>query len=84
LRSSLIERDAESAWLSGKLAKAGALDNLIGHPITDRIAVGPRAGQKVFTVQGISAPPRRAGSRCTRARASSSQSARRSNVCAAP
>ncbi|MFN5158651.1 MAG: transposase [Betaproteobacteria bacterium] len=57
----LIERDAESAWLSGDTAEAGALDDLIGHSITDRIAVGPRAGQKVFTLQSIAAQPERAG-----------------------
>ena len=30
---------------------AGALDDLIGHSITYRIAVGPRTGQKLFTLQ---------------------------------
>ncbi len=51
----LIERDAESAWLSGELEPAGALDELLGHCITWRIAVGPRAGQKVFTLQTVAA-----------------------------
>ena len=55
----LIERDAESAWLNGEPAEAGALDDLIGHSITYRIAVGPRAGQKVFTLQSIAAQPER-------------------------
>jgi hypothetical protein len=36
----LVERDAESAWLSGGPKEAGALDDLIGHSITCRIAVG--------------------------------------------
>jgi len=53
----LIERDAESAWLSGDTGEAGALDDLIGHSITYRIAVGPRAGQKVFTLQTVPAQP---------------------------
>src|SRR5690606_39198779 len=40
------------------------LDDLIGHSITYRIAVGPRAGQKVFTLQTVAAqseeePPRK-------------------------
>jgi hypothetical protein len=55
----LIERDAESAWLSGDPGEAGALDDLIGHSITYRIVVGPRAGQKVFTLQSIAAQPER-------------------------
>ena len=55
----LLERDAESAWLNGEPAEAGALDDLIGHSITYRIAVGPRAGQKVFRLQSIAAQPER-------------------------
>ena len=51
----LIERDCENAWLSGDMAQAGSLDDLIGHSITYRIAVGPRAGQKVFTLQRVPA-----------------------------
>ncbi len=60
-RRGLIERDAERAWLSGEPGEAGALDDLIGRSITYRIAVGPRAGQKVFTLQSIAAQPERAG-----------------------
>jgi len=57
-RRGLIERDAESAWLSGDSGEVGALDDLIGHSITYRIAVGPRAGQKVFTLRSspVNAP----------------------------
>jgi len=51
----LIERDAEHGWLSGEPVQAGSLDELIGHCITWRIAVGPRAGQKVFTLQTVAA-----------------------------
>jgi hypothetical protein len=51
----LIECDCENAWLSGDMAQAGSLDDLIGHSITYRIAVGPRAGQKVFTLQTVPA-----------------------------
>ena len=39
----LIERAIESAWLAGD-GEPGPLDDLIGHSITYRIAVGPRAG----------------------------------------
>jgi hypothetical protein len=54
----LIERDIENAWLSAG-AEPGPLDDLIGHAITYRIAVGPRAGQKLFTLQTL--PPRLQG-----------------------
>ncbi len=50
----LIERDMENAWLTVD-GPGGALDDLIGHSITYRIAVGPRAGQKLFTLQTLSA-----------------------------
>ena len=55
----LIERDAQSAWLSGEPVQAGlrtgSLDELTGHCVTWRIAAGPRAGQKVFTLQTVAA-----------------------------
>lgn len=41
--------------MSGDAAQAGSLDDLIGHSITYRVAVGPRAGQKVFTLQTVPA-----------------------------
>src|SRR5690606_6168677 len=47
-RRGLIERDCENAYLSLDPSSDGPLDDLIGHSITYRIAVGPRAGQKVF------------------------------------
>jgi hypothetical protein len=60
-RRGLIERDIENAWLAAG-AEPGPLDDLIGHSITYRIAVGPRAGQKVFTLQLLPArPPEEAG-----------------------
>ena len=49
-RRGIVERDIENAWLAGD-GEAGPLDDLIGHSITYRIAVGPRAGQKLFTLQ---------------------------------
>jgi ribosomal protein S27E len=51
----LVERDLENAWLANQ-GEGGPLDDLIGHSITYRIAVGPRAGQKLFTLQTV--PPR--------------------------
>jgi Putative transposase len=52
-RRGLVERDMENAWLAST-GEAGPLDDLIGHSITYRIAVGPRAGQKLFTLQTVS------------------------------
>jgi hypothetical protein len=46
----LIERDIENAWLAED-GEGGPLDDLLGHSITYCIAVGPRAGQKLFTLQ---------------------------------
>jgi hypothetical protein len=51
----LIERDMENALLAMQ-GEGGALDDLIGHSITYCIAVGPRTGQKLFTLQTV--PPR--------------------------
>ena len=52
-RRGLVERDLENAWLATD-TQAGPLDDLLGHSITYRIAVGPRAGQKLFTLQTAS------------------------------
>jgi hypothetical protein len=53
-RRGLIERDIENAWLAST-GESGPLDDLIGHCITYRIAMGPRAGQKLFTLQTLPA-----------------------------
>lgn len=53
-RRSLIERDIVNAWLAAD-TEPGPLDDLLGNSITYRIAVGPRAGQKLFTLQTV--PP---------------------------
>ena len=50
----LVERDLENAWLATD-GPGGPLDDLIGHSITYRIAVGPRAGQKLLTLQTLPA-----------------------------
>ena len=49
-RQGLLERDAENSYLAGDAMEAGPLDELLGHSITYRIAVGPHAGRKVFTL----------------------------------
>ncbi|MCC7198428.1 MAG: transposase [Gammaproteobacteria bacterium] len=51
-KQGLIERDLQNAWLAD-FTEVGPLDDLIGHSMTYRIAVGPRAGQKLFTLQTV-------------------------------
>ncbi|MDN5938380.1 MAG: IS91 family transposase [Salinisphaera sp.] len=58
-RQGLLERDAESSWLSGDTGEDGPMGTLRGHSITYRIAVGPNTGRKVMTLQTLPAedPP---------------------------
>ena len=49
-RQGLLERDAESASLSEIALDDEPMQGLLAHSITYRIAVGPRAGRKVFTL----------------------------------
>jgi hypothetical protein len=53
-RRGLLERDVENSYLAGE---AGPVDQLLGHSITNRIAVGPQAGRKVFTLQSLPVRP---------------------------
>ena len=48
-RQGLLERDAEQSFLAAEAVEEGAMDQLIGHSITYRIAVGPHAGRKVLS-----------------------------------
>jgi hypothetical protein len=52
-RQGILARDAESSHL--ELDAGGPLDDLLGHSITYRVAVGPRVGQKVFSLQTVPA-----------------------------
>jgi len=54
-RQGLLECDAENSYLAGEALEAGSLDQLLGHSITYRIAVGPHQGRKVFTLQSLPA-----------------------------
>jgi hypothetical protein len=54
-RQGLLERDAESTCLSELALDDEPMDALLAHSITYRIAVGPRAGRKVFTLQSLPA-----------------------------
>jgi hypothetical protein len=57
-RQGVLARDAESSYLELDPAAGGPIDDLLGHSITYRVAVGPRAGRKVFALQSA---PARAG-----------------------
>jgi hypothetical protein len=54
-RQGLLERDAENSYLAGDDVEAGPMDQLLGYSTTYRIAVGPRQGRKVFTLQTLPA-----------------------------
>jgi hypothetical protein len=54
-RQGLLERDGKQSFLAGEAVEEGAMEQLIGHSITYRIAVGPQAGRKVFTLQTLPA-----------------------------
>ena len=54
-RQGLLERDAEPSYLALDAVDEDPLNQLLGHSITYRIAVGPQAGRKVFTLQTLPA-----------------------------
>jgi hypothetical protein len=60
-RRGVLVRDAESTYLELGPTAGGPIDDLLGHSITYRVAVGPRAGQKVFSLQTV--PAREEGPR---------------------
>jgi hypothetical protein len=49
----VLARDAESSYLELDPAADGPMGDLLGHSITYRVAVGARAGQKVFSLQTV-------------------------------
>jgi hypothetical protein len=49
----LVQRIAERVGRALEAEVVGSMDDLIGHSITYRIVVGPRAGQKVFALQSV-------------------------------
>jgi hypothetical protein len=49
-RQGLLEQDAEHGYLALESADEDPMDQLRGHSITYRIAVGPQQGRKVFTL----------------------------------
>jgi hypothetical protein len=54
-RQGLLERDVENSYLASDAVDDEAMTPLLGHSITYRIAVGPQAGRKVFTMQTLPA-----------------------------
>ena len=54
-RQGLLERDAEQSYLTLDTEEENPMNDLMGHSITYRIAVGPQAGRKVFTLQTLPA-----------------------------
>lgn len=54
-RQGLLERDAQNSYLAGDAVDDDPLSQLLGSSITYRIAVGPQAGRKVFTLQTLPA-----------------------------
>lgn len=51
----LLERDAENSYVASDVLDEGPMDQLLGHSVTYRIAVGPQQGRKVFTLQMLPA-----------------------------
>lgn len=60
-RRGALVRDAESGFLEFEPVARGPIDDLLGHSIMYRVAMGPRAGQKVFSLQRV--PAREEGPR---------------------
>ena len=47
-RQGLLERDAENSYLTTDAVSEDPMNQLLGHSITYRIALGPQVGRKVF------------------------------------
>ena len=58
-RQGLLEEDAENSYLASDAVDEDHMTQLLGHSITYRVAVGPQAGCKVFTLQTLPACARR-------------------------
>ncbi len=54
-RQGLLQRDAQNSFLTEAALGEGPMDQLAGHSITYRIALGPQAGRKVFALQTLPA-----------------------------
>jgi hypothetical protein len=54
-RRGVLERDDENTYLTLEASEDEEMQQLYGHSITYRIAIGPQQGRKVFTLQSL--PP---------------------------
>ena len=54
-RQGLLVRDFESSFLTVDSPESSGIDDLLGHSITYRIALGPQQGPKAFTLQTVPA-----------------------------
>ncbi len=54
-RQGWLVRDIENSFLQLEALDDSAINDLLGHSITYRIAVGPQAGRKAFTLQTVPA-----------------------------
>lgn len=54
-RTGLLVRDVENSYLQLDGVDESAMDDLLGHSITYRIAFGPQAGRKAFALQTVPA-----------------------------
>ena len=52
-RQGLLVRDMENSYLTLESRDDTAMDDLLGHSVTYRIAVGPHQGEKAFTLQTL-------------------------------
>ena len=52
-RQGLLEQDAENSYLAVDAVDDGPMAQLLGYSITYRIAIGPQAGCKVYTLQTL-------------------------------
>jgi hypothetical protein len=55
VRAGLLVRDIENSYLSLEASETTAMDDLVGHSVTYRIAMGPHQGRKAFTLQTMPA-----------------------------
>ena len=54
-RQGVLVRDLENSFLTLDSSDVSAFDDLLGHSITYRVALGPRQGRKAFTLQAVPA-----------------------------
>ncbi|MBT8422928.1 MAG: transposase, partial [Gammaproteobacteria bacterium] len=56
-RQGWLDCDEDNSYLAWDAEQGSTLDDVIGHAVTYRIAVGPHCGQKAFTLQTLPASP---------------------------